>query len=261
MSYVDLANEALSMIGTRSSISDLAEGSVESNEISKVYVKVRRQLLRAAPWNFARRFATLGVLKALPGTPENTDPMSNVWLASYPPPPWLYTYGYPEDALMIRYIIPQEDNNTGTTPIYSENGFSSIPLMERWTKFAVIADDDEDGNEVKVIASNAPKAIACYTRDATLIDVWDPIFERAYVWALAGSVTMALTGKRALAGDMFQKADAVILQARAMDGNEGLTIADHVPDWIRTRGINYAPQWSDIPLTSWGPLFSTGGFS
>lgn len=261
MSYIDLANEALALIGTRSTISALDENSVESIEFSRCYVKVRRQLLRAAPWNFARRFATLGLLKALPGTPENTDPMSETWLASYPPPPWLYTYAYPNDCLLLRYIVPQENNAGGVIPLYSENGYTSIPLMDRWAKFAVISDNDDDGNEIRAIATNAPQAIACYTRDTELVDVWDPIFERAYVSAVAGAMTMALTGKRALQGDLYKMADSIIMNARAQDGNEGLTIADHVPDWIRTRGINYAPQWSDIPLTAWGPLFSSGGFS
>ncbi len=261
MSYVELANEALSNIGTRSTISSLSEGSVEADTVSRYYNKVRQQMLRAAPWNFARAFAALSVLKALPGTPENTSPASSTWLPSYPPPPWLYTYAYPVDALMIRYVIPQTDDVTGSTPIYSANGYTTINTIDRWAKFAVVVDKDEDDNDTRVIATNAVRAITCYTRDVDNPDVWDSMFERGFVWALAGAIAIPLTGKQKLAGGMFEQANSVINEARAQDGNEGLTIADHVPDWIRTRGINYGAQWSDIPLTAWGPLFTTGGFS
>ena len=44
--------------------------------------------------------------------------------------------------------------------------------------------------------------------------------------------------------------------ARAADGNEGLTINDVTPDWIRTRGIDFAWDWAWSP--QWG-AFDYGG--
>ncbi len=44
------------------------------------------------------------------------------------------------------------------------------------------------------------------------------------------------------------------MNARAIDGNEGLTIIDHVPDWIRTRGAGGGLGY-EMFFYPFGPLF------
>jgi hypothetical protein len=46
------------------------------------------------------------------------------------------------------------------------------------------------------------------------------------------------------------------LQARANEGNEGLTILDHVPDWLRVRGVGGYSEYNFY--YPYGPLFSVG---
>ena len=68
---------------------------------------------------------------------------------------------------------------------------------------------------------------------------WGP----AHAWlgygvavVIALRLVMALTGDKTLFRLRAQAAMGSIEQARSADGNEGLTIQDHVPDWLRVRG-------------------------
>ena len=60
-------------------------------------------------------------------------------------------------------------------------------------------------------------------------------FVEALVQALAAKLVLALSGQVALANTKFAQANAIITQARASDGNEGLTVIDNMPDWITIR--------------------------
>jgi hypothetical protein len=84
--------------------------------------------------------------------------------------------------------------------------------------------------------------------------LWDAMFEDTMVSALAARLCQALTGDKALARDKITIANANIQNARGVDGNEGLTINDHIPDWIRIRGVGGALGYEAFfyPL---GPLF------
>jgi hypothetical protein len=54
---------------------------------------------------------------------------------------------------------------------------------------------------------------------------------------LGAGLVMALRGDRAVANDLIKKVNAAIELARSADGNEGLTINDVTPDFIRVRGL------------------------
>ena len=70
----DIANQAMSLLGTRTSIVSLDEGSPESIAASVWIEGLRDQLIRLAPWNFCRNYLTLALICAAPGTPENQNP-------------------------------------------------------------------------------------------------------------------------------------------------------------------------------------------
>jgi hypothetical protein len=257
-SAVDICNNALSSIGTRSTISSLDEDSPEARACAFQYPTALGTLLRAAPWNFARKFITLSLLKALPGTIENpTEPVDSLWHESYPPPGWFYSYAYPSDAIMVRYVLPQIMSMTSTgVPIFSSGNYSPPTINPGPVRFAVTTDQDDAGNQVKVVCTNASQAIACYTYACDNPDLWDASFIGAMQDAVAGAITITLTGKIQLARGMLGKANESIMAARANDGNEGLTIYDTVPDWIRIRGYNYYDGLSPGLSIPWGPLFS-----
>ena len=58
----------------------------------------------------------------------------------------------------------------------------------------------------------------------------------------------------ALANTKFSQANAIITQARASDGNEGLTIIDNMPDWITVRE-DFAYATALGYTAPYGPLF------
>jgi hypothetical protein len=69
---------------------------------------------------------------------------------------------------------------------------------------------------------------------------------------------MALTGDKQVANLKINEANQSITEARKADGNEGLTINDITPDWIRIRGIGYS-DYSYTPNVdfNWGSLWSS----
>jgi hypothetical protein len=260
---VSIANRALADAGTRSTISSFTEGSNESNNVSLVYIPVRQQVLRAAHWGFAGATATLSLLKSAPGTPETPDfPASGVWSTAYPPPGWNYEYAYPGDCLQARkmlqnYALAQASG----VPIFPNQ---LIGLQDFWTapgqKFAVGTDLDTTGNQISVILGNIDQAILSYTRDITVEALWDPLFQEAVVGALAAKLCWALTGDKARSNDLFKLANDKIMMARAADGNEGLTVMDHTPDWITVgHGARWfgTAEWGGGWYFPYGPLFST----
>lgn len=114
----------------------------------------------------------------------------------------------------------------------------------------------------RTILTNQEYAMMAYVQQVTDTQVFDSLFEEAYVHVLAAGVVFALTGDkdlaRGLANTHVGLANRKIEEARKVDGNEGLTVNDVTPDWIRTRGIAfgdaYSGPWSGF---DWGNLWAT----
>jgi hypothetical protein len=211
-------------------------------------------------------FANLSLICSAPGTPENPTAGASTWDKGIPPPPWSYEYAYPSDCLRPVYVVPQF--TTGFT--------SGVPITTAVTggapafwngppvRFKVAIDQigssgipSKEGIDQRVILTNQEQAILAYIKRVTNPDVWDDQFQQALVAALAGRLTIALTGDKGLAQLKTQEANQFIMMARVSDGNEGLTINDVTPDWIRTRGISYqAWEFSPNIMFDWGPMLS-----
>jgi hypothetical protein len=243
-SALDIANRALSSIGARSgaagTVSALASFNEQSNEafqVNLLFAATQNDLLRAAHWNFARKTATLSLLKSAPGTPENPTTTATVWSNAFPPPPWLYEYSYPADCLKMRMICREVRYSGGGVgfgyPVLSGFGGDG----GRYQKFAVANDVDLQGNPVTVVLADANHAIATYTALIKDPDLWDSNFQQCMVAALASRLAMPLTGDKQLKSEALQEAQMYVMNARVSDGNEGTTTVDHVPDWIAARGI------------------------
>lgn len=91
----------------------------------------------------------------------------------------------------------------------------------------------------RVIVTNQEFATLNYVQDVTDPNIMDDLFQEAWVKVLGSGLVMALTGDKKLANLLVQEANRIIEIARTPDGNEGLTINDVTPDWIRQRGIYY----------------------
>lgn len=265
-SPVDIANRALSSIGTRSQIADFSEDSNEAREVKLLFDPLRDEILRLAPWNCCFNYANLSLICSAPGTPENPTTGQNTWDKGIPPPPWSYEYAFPSDCLRAVFVVPQF--TTGFT--------SGVPITTAVTggapafwngppvRFKVGVDQigplgkpDPSGEDTKVIWTNQEQAILAYCRRVTNPDVWDDQFQQALVAALASRLVFALTGDKGLAQLKQGEANQYITLARQGDGNEGLTINDVTPDWIRVRGISYqAWEFSPNIMFDWGPMLT-----
>ena len=106
----------------------------------------------------------------------------------------------------------------------------------------------------RVILTNQEFATLAYVRQVTDPNVMDPLFQKAWADLLGAHLSVALTGDKKRANDLVGLANRAIEEARAVDGNEGLTINDVTPDWIRARGIAYTEGYNSGPYSGydWG---------
>lgn len=237
MDQVTLANLALSAIGTRSSISSFNEGSAEANAISLHYTPALEAVLQAARWNFARKQVLLTLLK-------------DATLGQTVPTPWLYEYAYPDDCTQGRFVMPQVLVNLPSSVV----GTPSVPsAIGPTVRFLISTDVDANKNDILVILTNQPQALFVYTKRITNPSLFDGQFVEAFRYYLGARICMTLTGDKATAAGAFKQADSLCKAAAASNGNEGITVIDNVPDWIRARG--YASDWGypDGGFFSYGP--------
>lgn len=227
-SQVDIANLALSIAGTRSTVSNLNERSAEARNISLQYDNALGAVLKASWWNFARRQQALTLLK------DATAGDTTV------PAPWLYEYAYPSDCVQVRFLLP---SIAGTSPLEPNTQASALPTyIGAPVRFVSGTDLDTNGNDTRVILTNQPNAIAIYTKRILDPTLYDDSFVHAFAGYLAHLVIMPLTGDKQRAQYAFQYAQNAINAAAVENGDEGLTIVDNQPDWIRVRG--YASDWA-----------------
>jgi len=117
----DIVNRALQAIGTRTTVTSSELTNNSSNEAIQanlVLLALRDDLIRMAPWNCTSNYATLTMITAVPGTPENPTSGTQVWQKGQPAPPWAYEYQYPVDCMRLLWIIPQfQPGFAGGVPI------------------------------------------------------------------------------------------------------------------------------------------------
>jgi len=253
VSEVTICNRALQGIATRSQIASLTESSTEARNCNLIYEPTRDEVLSMAFWNFTTKTDYLSVLKQAPGTPGGVATASQ-WSTAFPAPPWLYEYGVPQDCIQMRSVIQQPINAYVGVP-FTSNGQASYPyFIGAGARFEVTS--DVIGNDEKnVVLTNQYQAIGIYTRRVTNTGLFASQFVEALVQALSAKLALALNGNVALANAKFQMANAIIIQARASDANEGLTIIDPMPDWLAIRD-DYGYNAADVGYVApFGPLF------
>lgn len=94
-------------------------------------------------------------------------------------------------------------------------------------------------SDQRVIVTNQESALMAYCRRVTDPNIMDSLFQTAWINVLGASLAMALTSDKATANRLVSLANAAIIEARKADGNEGLTVNDVTPDWLRIRGADY----------------------
>lgn len=247
---IEICNMALSEIGTQSTIATLAENSNEAIQCNVWYNTLRKRLLRAAQWGFARQQVVLTLLGDL--IPDNTSVY-----------PYLFKYAYPTDALKIRYILqpPPDFNNTVAPSVGLPIGPPSWLSPSRANRFIV-------GSEVismvntKLILTNvgtpnstfadAGGAVGVYTADVEDVDLFDELFIGALASALAYKLCIPLSGNVGMRNEFMKSAQDAIDQARAADGNEAIPSSDIRVDWMDGRGIGSPFGYGAAAGSVWG---------
>ena len=115
-------------------------------------------------------------------------------------------------------------------------------------------------SDQRIILTNQEFGILNYVKDITDVNIFDDLFYTALYNAIGSQLVMALIGDKNLANLAIAKVNDRIHQARAIDGNEGLTINDVTPDWVRIRGLYYTEALTG-PYGpggyNWGDLWPT----
>ncbi len=231
-----LCNLALQAVGTRSTISSITETSAEAIACNLQWQTALNATLRGAAWNFARRQIVLAVLN------DST-------IGQPVPAPWVYEYAYPTDCVMMRFIMPMFQSQPGTVPSQTTlPDYIGAPV-----RFLVSGDLDASGNPIDVVLTNQYQAIGVYTSNNIITTNMDPDFVEAFALILGWKIAFTLTGDKGLAKGLRDDAQGLLIRAQARNGDEGLTVIDQVPDWVRVRG--YVSDWAypDGGMFYYGP--------
>lgn len=253
---VDVVNRALDECGV-SEIGDLEEGSAPAKTATRWYVPTLLQLLSAAHWNFARKQNPLVLMADVSGQYiSNTDV----------PGPWNFMYEWPVDAVHARFVPMTLGNVDAQGNLIDNNSAWNAPSPFLVTSANRVNDpagnwgdvQGHDPEQTKVILSNQIGASLVYTGFMQYPDAWDPLFEQAVVAVLSARFAMPLVEDKKLArvirADNILIARDALNAARVRDGNEGWTVVNHTPDWIRARtsgaawggpGVLYYP-WNNM---------------
>lgn len=129
------------------------------------------------------------------------------------------------------YFLPQ----IGTIPAFSSTGSG--------TGASFTLTFGPKGTQ-RVILTNQEFATLVYCKMVTDPNVMDTLFQSAWSSILGATIVMALSGDKKLANGLIEMANKDLAEAREVDGNEGLTINDVTPDWIRVRGVWSADGYS-----------------
>lgn len=186
-SVVDICNLALSNIRA-GSINNLNEASLQAQICRLKYPAVRDQVLRDAPWQFARKLQALS--------------LTNVDLFN-----WSYAYQYPSDCLKVRKLIlnfEQYSQGAGGTSYY-DSTYQLTPDPDQQIRYRIY---NEDG--VKLIAANEPELRAEYTVRVEDPNLYDAIFVQVLSHLLASEVAIPIVG--ADKGRQFRSDELTIYQ-------------------------------------------------
>lgn len=277
----DAANDALDAIGSPSVLSDIEDGSRVAQICLRAYRRCIPELLRAAPWQFARKQAPLTLLGDSTGLTPNVPTMVIK--------PWIYEYAYPIDCVKAIFIpyVPNNNpaqNNISIPPVPPVDGLGAGYYAGRQpmpSRYLIARDSNypasaaESWDEVQgvslggrtVVLSNVPNAEMVYTSLVLYPTEWDPLFYSAFVAFLASEIWSAIPDMKAglaVRAQQIAIAKIKISEARAQAGNEIPSSVDIAVDWLRTRnsgGYNMRSSLGEPYGGLWNQPYESLSFS
>lgn len=196
ISKVGIGNLALSLIGTRSTISSFDQDSTEAKEIKRWYDQAREETLAGFDWSFARRRQALALH------------------SEAPPEQWEFRYQVPSGMLVARRIWN--------------------PLGDLKPPINFELETQEDGAAGSIL-TNMEKAELIFTFDQTNVAMFSPHFRMTLAHALAAKIAYNLTGKAEIAKTHFQLFQGYLGVASMHDANQGIPAGPKEASWIAGR--------------------------
>ncbi|MDB5405198.1 MAG: Phage protein [Rhodospirillales bacterium] len=247
---IDLVNQALSAIGTQSTIQSFTENSTEALHAGIHYATTRDDLLRSYRWGFAKGQIALSLLAAAAGTPENPQGTA----LPLAPQPWLYAYAYPTDCLDAQRIVPSQQLGGTTIPIFPVSTSPAQMFSGPPVRFAKGQMKDSGGNPIIVILTNQAQALLDYTVATPNMALADTLFTSALVGRLAAKLVNPLSGDKGLAKIAAQDGQISEGIAAARDANENYGDTINRPaSWIAARGAVDYEMVDGSDLDMWPP--------
>jgi hypothetical protein len=147
----------------------------------------------------------------------------------------------------MRYILPSFPANPGgSVPATTINNAAGACLPGGGQiPYAVSTISDANNSPILVILTNQDQATGVYTVNQPNPAGWDSLFQQAMVASLGAFLVPALSLSLPLLDRCVKQAESAITVARVADGNEGVTVMDHTPDWFKARagGSGWGPGW------------------
>ncbi len=195
-SEVHICNMSLTRLG-HPTITSLDQDTKGAALCKLHYPVVRDVVMRAHPWNFAIRRATLA-----------SDATASI--------PFEYTYRYPLPEDCLKVIRTSEEAIAGTT----------------WINDYRI----ESNGTSKAILTNASELSIEYIARITDVYQFDALFVDAVSARLTAEIAMAMTDNATMAANAMQSYEAKLREARQIDAQEGTPreIVD-ASGWIMAR--------------------------
>ncbi len=199
-SEVEIYNLALTNIAAKAQVQGLTEESNERKYCSANFKSALTIVLEDHDWGFASDADDLALIRD-----SNDDPPPRV--------PWIYEYAYPAEAVVVREIIRDTDN-------------------EKVVPFELGLNDSGTG---KVIFTDKQSAKARWTRRITAITLLSPRAAECVGWKLATMIVIPLTHNLKLKQNAEQSYLNALAEAKKSDFNEGENRKEPDPTLIQAR--------------------------
>lgn len=165
---VGICNMALARIRANP-IGEFNEESPQAEKCRIFYPESRDLVLSEVDWPFNKKTVTLA-------------------LKPYEPAEWKYAYSYPNDCLMVRYLLPRKDS----TPGYESR---TALLRGNLSESREIEYDVElDDNNSRVIVTNEPEARLVYSIKVEEVRLYGQMVSDLMAWRLAMDLAIDLGG-------------------------------------------------------------------
>lgn len=199
-SKVTLWNLAITRLG-HEQISSETENTKAGRLVRLHWPIVRDGVLRAHPWNWAIRRATLSTLNVTP----NHE--------------FTYAHALPTDPFCLKVIRTNyEAEGYSSTAVYGYPGlvgYGALPVEYRIETISV------SGTPVRAILSNESSMKIEYIARIEDVSQYDDLFVDAAAAKLAAELAIPLTDNQAAAKTMMELYQAKMAEARIVDAQEG----------------------------------------